>query len=333
MPRSFSRILPQTIGRVAFALALGCAATGLIGLAGRYSPAADAINQLLPFWTGLGLACGVLAALIYLRGRIVSVLLTILLVLLGGPSILRETWFTPNDRGTGKGQWRMIQFNLAKDNVAPEQTAAWILTQNADVLVVEEGLERGSKVTAQLKAAYPWRVSCHGQGRCSTMIFSRIPFDRAVGLAKGDAENRRALSAAGASFLVNGHRVDLVGVHLVRPWPFDAPRASVDKLGGLINQRPTQNLIISGDLNMTPWTYAARHQDKVFGIARLTHGLLTWPARVPGGSALPFPFLAIDQVYAGRCWQAMNIGRGPRLGSDHYPVVVDWTFNGAARGC
>ena len=37
---------------------------------------------------------------------------------------------------------------------------------------------------------------------------------------------------------------------------------------------------------------------------------------------LPFPFLPIDHVYAGRDWRTVRVQRGPRLDSDHYPVIV-----------
>ncbi|MGH7012300.1 MAG: hypothetical protein ACREEX_15810, partial [Caulobacteraceae bacterium] len=41
----------------------------------------------------------------------------------------------------------------------------------------------------------------------------------------------------------------------------------------------------------------------------------------------PFPFLPIDQVYAGDSWKTVSVKLGPRLGSDHLPVVVVLTRN------
>ena len=37
---------------------------------------------------------------------------------------------------------------------------------------------------------------------------------------------------------------------------------------------------------------------------------------------LPFALLPIDHVYAGPGWRTVRAERGPRLGSDHYPVIV-----------
>ena len=52
--------------------------------------------------------------------------------------------------------------------------------------------------------------------------------------------------------------------------------------------------------------------------------LFSWPAAAftRWNIRAPFPVLAIDHVYAGAAWRTVSVRRGPRLGSDHYPVVV-----------
>ena len=58
----------------------------------------------------------------------------------------------------------------------------------------------------------------------------------------------------------------------------------------------------------------------MFGLERRTKALFSWPAYL--GAKVPFPFLPIDHVYAGKAWRTVSVKRGPRLGSDHYPVFV-----------
>ena len=84
------------------------------------------------------------------------------------------------------------------------------------------------------------------------------------------------------------------------------------------------SLIVAGDMNSTPWSYALRRQDKTLGLIRRTRGLFSWPAAEFGPWRLrtPLPFLAIDQVYAGSAWKTVSVTRGPFAGSDHFPVVV-----------
>lgn len=83
-------------------------------------------------------------------------------------------------------------------------------------------------------------------------------------------------------------------------------------------------MIIAGDFNSTPWSFARRRDDRDFGLIRRTRALFTWPAEKISHNRLPapFPYLPIDHVYAGPGWATVSVERGPRLGSDHYPVVV-----------
>jgi endonuclease/exonuclease/phosphatase (EEP) superfamily protein YafD len=80
-----------------------------------------------------------------------------------------------------------------------------------------------------------------------------------------------------------------------------------------------RRLILTGDFNSAPWSFTLRRFDRRVGLRRRTRALATWPTR---RFAMPFPFLAIDHVYAGSDWKTVSVRRGPRLGSDHFPVVV-----------
>ena len=83
-------------------------------------------------------------------------------------------------------------------------------------------------------------------------------------------------------------------------------------------------LILAGDFNSTPWSFTLRRQDKRLGLERLTRALPSWPTarRTIWGIGWPLPVLPIDHVYAGRAWRAVSVRRGPSLGSDHFPIVV-----------
>ena len=70
-------------------------------------------------------------------------------------------------------------------------------------------------------------------------------------------------------------------------------------------------------------SFSRRREDTLFALERRTRALFSWPAeRGPAGMGLPFALLPIDHVYAGPGWRTVRAERGPRLGSDHYPVIV-----------
>jgi endonuclease/exonuclease/phosphatase (EEP) superfamily protein YafD len=83
-------------------------------------------------------------------------------------------------------------------------------------------------------------------------------------------------------------------------------------------------MILAGDFNSTPWSFARREDDRRFGLIRRDRAMWSWPAEFvgPHGFQAPFPFLPIDHIYAGPGWATVSVSRGPRLGSDHYPLIA-----------
>jgi endonuclease/exonuclease/phosphatase (EEP) superfamily protein YafD len=82
-------------------------------------------------------------------------------------------------------------------------------------------------------------------------------------------------------------------------------------------------MVLGGDFNSTPWSFQRRRDDQALGLIRRDRALWSWPTgegqpRLPA----PFPFLPLDHIYAGPGWATTSVRRGPRLGSDHYPIIV-----------
>src|SRR5690606_31941267 len=111
---------------------------------------------------------------------------------------------------------------------------------------------------------------------------------------------------------------DVVGVHYA--WPTTSDQAGQGRaLARVLDQLPRKRVILTGDFNSTPWSFARRREDALFGIERRTRALFSWPAAKFSRYRIqfPFPFLPIDHIYAGSDWRTVSIERGPALGSDH----------------
>ena len=87
-----------------------------------------------------------------------------------------------------------------------------------------------------------------------------------------------------------------------------------------------EGLILAGDFNLTPWSFALTRLDHGLGLERRDRAIPSWPAKRPvAGVQLTTPaILPIDHVYAGLRWRTVAIRRGPNMGSDHYPLIVDF---------
>jgi endonuclease/exonuclease/phosphatase (EEP) superfamily protein YafD len=83
----------------------------------------------------------------------------------------------------------------------------------------------------------------------------------------------------------------------------------------------TGPLIVAGDFNLTPWTDKLAALTQATGLGRYNTFHFTWPLRVHGVDVLPL--VATDNVFASPHFAKIAVKAGPRLGSDHRPVIAD----------
>lgn len=116
----------------------------------------------------------------------------------------------------------------------------------------------------------------------------------------------------------------LIGLH--RPWPMNVDEVARQEayLRRLVRSFGPETAIVVGDFNSTPWSFDRRREDEAMGLIRRTRALFSWPADRVSHNRSPthLPLLPIDHIYAGSGWRTVSVERGPRLGSDHYPVIV-----------
>ncbi|KQZ34064.1 endonuclease/exonuclease/phosphatase family protein [Caulobacter sp. Root1472] len=307
----------------ALMLCLVGAVAGVACLGGAFSDWLDVLTHAAPLWmvcSVLGLILAVLASRDDERRALVAVaaLGIAALVVLMGPELL-STLRPAEAPAKGAATLKLVQFNLWAENDAPPETAAWILKQNADVVITEESGGNAWRVLRALKKAYPYSTTCHAKYGCDTRIHSRWPIVDEHDFY-GDDES---LVATQATLRHPGGDVTVVGTHFVWPVPAGRWQAQSRLLAKKVAPFAKDSLIVTGDFNATPWSWSLRRQDKALGLERRTRALASWPTgqfiRI---AKAPFPVLPIDQVYAGKAWKTVKVERGPSLGSDHRPVVA-----------
>jgi endonuclease/exonuclease/phosphatase (EEP) superfamily protein YafD len=298
-------------------LASACALAAVAGQGGRWSDRLDALNHLTPVWLLGGLIAVALWLVLGRPGRVIPVLgaIAALVSFLNMAPELIAAATTPA-RASGQ-TLKIVQFNVWQRNTDPQATALWLIAQDADVVVVEEATW---PIYHPLKALYPYRSTCRVEVFCSTMILSKTAPIAQGGLGDSDPP----MAATWATYQLHGQPVTVIAAHLEWPWPPGPQQAQIRSLSDLVGHFPRDSTIVAGDFNLTPWSFVLRRQDRSFGLQRRTHALFSWPAPALGsrGPSAPVPLMAIDQVYAGSSWKTVSVRRGPRLGSDHYPVVA-----------
>lgn len=317
---SILHVMRRLIGLAALLLGLVCAAGGLAAQSGRWFDKLDALTHFAPIWLLGGLGASILWLFGGRRGRATPVMAALAVLASGAlmaPELIaaaRAERVTPREETL-----KIVQFNAYRANYDVEKTAAWILKQDADIVVLEEvQCCAGWDVLHAVAAQYPFQTQCPGR-HCGNVILSRQPRIKrpAVKLDPGGG------TVGWARFQGAKGPYAIVSIHYTWPSPLSDQWLNRRVMARNIKRFDGDSLIVVGDFNSTPWSFALRRQDRDFGLERRTRALFTWPTK-KRGLRLP-PFLPLDHIYAGKDWRTVSVERGPALGSDHYPVVIRLT--------
>lgn len=107
----------------------------------------------------------------------------------------------------------------------------------------------------------------------------------------------------------------------VHPYPPLKAQAYVDRNRMLANHAAALvatrlPAIMAGDFNATPWSTGVSVVQAA-GMVRATSMAPTWPASAAVPAVIP-----IDHTTVSRHWGVLWNGRGPNIGSDHYPAMA-----------
>ncbi len=308
------KLMPFLVKALARAGLVISAVVTLIGLLARWLPALDIVNNGLPFLLAGTLIVALLAA--FAR----SGLLTVLALLL---TIINSTHFVlaleggAQDAAPGAPRFlRVVTFNIWHHNDKIEDIAKFLSETDADLVVMQEMTgDHWSKLREMLGSRYPY-----GLGNYGLVILSKYQFTENGRVDRGGMPSWASLILRFAKIEVNGTEVTFAGTHLARPF---YPKQQYSDVLALVNFVRQQHgpLVLAGDFNMTPWTDKLTGFTQATGLRRYNTFHFTWPLKVHG---VPFlPLVATDNVFASPDFAKIATRAGPRLGSDHRPVIAD----------
>jgi endonuclease/exonuclease/phosphatase (EEP) superfamily protein YafD len=229
-------------------------------------------------------------------------------------------WVPPVGRPEpGAPVLRLYSANLfyLNDDVAAIRRS--IEAADADVLVlIELGREPARRADEVLRG-YPYRVASvrldQTRGPSRSVIASRYPLtplaDPPDGLHSVAAVARTPLGP-----------VNIVGVHLTRPWPYQFQWGQITQTMALtdIRRSLTGPVIVAGDFNSVSSARIGRQIRDDMTLIPAPGFPGTWPNALP--SALG---ITIDQVYRSPDLALVGRRLGRPTGSDHQPVVTEFT--------
>jgi len=228
--------------------------------------------------------------------------------------------FLPPPDGTDEGvPVRVVTFNLFAANDRYEEVIGYLRGVDADVVFLHE-------------ASAPWEEALEAsdlpyevyRSRSDGLIFGTVVLTRpdakvtSFGFASSEP---RAVEVELA--LPEGGTFRLLGVHTLAPTTERraALRDAQLRFAGEWAASRTPPLVVAGDLNAGPWSWAFARLQKEGDLEDSARGFglqPTFPA-----TANPALRVPIDHLLYSDGVRVVSRRLGPPLGSDHFPLVVD----------
>lgn len=211
-----------------------------------------------------------------------------------------------------------------------------ILTEKPDLIDFVEYTEpwRKDLETSGVLKAYPYRVV----GASHMALYSKVPLRNARLVFPNPAKHDANAANIVASVMVNHRPVNLLIAHPPSPFTPDNLAAQQLMFQRWVRHRKQfgTNLLLVGDLNTTPWsrefsqlTQGMKLKDSQLGIGLqpswpMFFSFLPIPETFKSLAAIPFG-ISIDHVLASEQIQILSRKTGAFVGSDHLPVIVEFT--------
>ncbi|MEE9232851.1 MAG: endonuclease/exonuclease/phosphatase family protein [Nitrospirales bacterium] len=212
---------------------------------------------------------------------------------------------------------RALLLNVNTSNKEFSIVREFIAANKADFIVLLEVNTTWLEQLQPVRKAYPFEKSMPSE-EYGIALLSRIPFEEASIRMIGD------LPSVIAKFNTQGRQFTLIGTHPRSPMGATRAKSRNRQLGELGRFIATHEgpMVLMGDLNLTPWSPFFQNLLVETGLqdSRNGYGIQpTWP------STFPPLWIPIDHILLSSDVVVHNRQVGPYIGSDHYPVVVEFS--------
>ena len=213
---------------------------------------------------------------------------------------------------------RIASINVFFVNRSHRRVLEFIRTAQPDAVVLLEVTSAWRAALAALECDYPYAHSAAEPSERSVLILSRRPLTCATVVHfEGMAE-----PALLAALEFGGRTLRIIAAHAT--WPmglrnFSLRNRQLARIAQLARATPAP-LIVIGDLNITARSPHFRELLAAGALQSAANGFgyqPTWP------TFLPLFGIQIDHCLVSSGIAVQRFARGPRVGSDHRPIVVD----------
>jgi len=291
----------------------------IAGFFDRYSWLCDLVVHFRVQYAVALLVCALLSG--FLRSyRIMTAAWIGLLVNLA--VLIVPYWGISRPDTSGGKRLRVMMINVNTANRLYKTTRTAIRSRAPDILVVEEIDTTWLEQLSLLKKTYPYSCVKTREDNFGIGVFSTLPLvEKEIVYTTNSG-----VPCVRAAVKFRGDVITVIGVHSLPPTSRDywlQRNKQLEELAGWC-AAVDGPLLVTGDLNTTPWSHAFRKLLRASGLNdsacnwcyQPTWPVWNWPMRIP-----------IDHVLCSEEIHLIERTAGPDIGSDHLPVSVEFVVH------
>lgn len=221
--------------------------------------------------------------------------------------------------GTPTVRAMLANVNTQTGNAAA--VAAAIRLFNPDIVVLEEVSAQWLTDLKPVLDGYPYAEQDPREDNFGIGLWSRFPFVR----SRIDFIGTAGVPSIIVEMDTPQGRCTVMATH---PFPPIGREYSAFRNGQLAElprsvRQASSPVVLLGDLNVTPWNHHFKRLLKQSGLKDSAQGrgvYPTWP------TCNPLMLIPLDHCLYSHGIEIMNRQTGPQMGSDHFPVIVDFVI-------
>ncbi len=223
-----------------------------------------------------------------------------------------------------KNRLKILSANVQSTNDKYDLLISGIKEEEPDIIVLSEANSRWIEALDFLDEDY-YPVKHPGEYLHGLALYSKIPFLSSE-IKYYEYYETLKVPMIFAKIETGGKIINLIAFHPIAPKDKSCllmRDSHLDALSSLIIKEKRENIILCGDMNITPWDYNYSEFLNKTGLKDSTKGFgyePSWP------SHNPFLLIPIDHCFTDRDFVILKRKIMGYTGSDHYPlkVVVGW---------
>ena len=236
-------------------------------------------------------------------------------------AVLVLPWYVGEDETSGGVELKLLHANVLSSNTEYDRLIRLLDTEAPDLVMLQEVSPDWLVALDELRADYPYSYAEAREGNFGIALFSRVPL-RSVSHFDSPPFGYPTIVA---SLDIDGQVLHFIGTHPMIPVSgtfYDARNEQLAGVARLLGKQAEPKILV-GDLNLSQWDINYKRLEQQGGVrnARKGFGILpTWPV------FMPFAMIPIDHVLVSETISVTGFYSGPRIGSDHLPLVVTFSL-------